>query len=256
MTPLFFGDSSRRLFGLYTPAHAKGGKQRGVVICPPWGPEYLRSHRSLAQLGKQLAEAGFHVLRFDYFGTGDSAGDMTDADLKGWQADVGTAVEELKDTTGLNRVGVLGLRLGATLAARAASARRKDIDTLVLWDPIINGADHMAALWRQDEEVLKAHDLKGGQAELLGFPLTDALARDLHAIDLLQPSPAWPVRTLVAVTESLPSHKALRAALDALPNGPVPMELIESLPAWQEDRHTGAGAVPVKVLQRIVEWLN
>lgn len=256
MTPLYFGDSSRRLFGLYTPAHAKGGKQRGLVMCPPWGPEYLRAHRSMAQLGKQLAEAGFHVLRFDYFGTGDSAGEMADADLKGWQADVETAVEELKDTAGLNRVGLLGLRLGGTLAARVASGRRRDIDTLVLWDPIVHGGDHMAELKRQDALLLKVRDLKVDRAELLGFPLPDALARDLQAIDLLQHAAAWPARTLVAVSETLPSHATLRAALEASPHGPLPMELIESLPAWQEDRHSGAGAVPVKVLQRIVEWLS
>src|SRR5690606_4717969 len=98
MTPLYFGDRSRRLFGVYSPGHAGAGRARGAVLCAPWGPEYLRAHRSLAQLGKWLNEAGVHVLRFDWYGTGDSAGDMSDARLDGWLDDLGQAIDELRDT--------------------------------------------------------------------------------------------------------------------------------------------------------------
>lgn len=253
MTPLYFGESSRRLFGLYTPAHARGSRQRGIVLCPPWGAEYLRAHRSMHQLAKLLAEAGFHVLRFDYSGTGDSAGDMPDTSLDRWAEDIGTAVEELKDTAGIPRVALLGLRLGGTLAARVASMRRKDVDTLVLWDPVVHGGEHLAELRQLDEATLNERGLKGNATELLGFPMTEAQARELQALELLQPPPTWPARTLVAVSEPTPSQEALRAALATSPN--AVLELIESQPAWIEDRHSGAGAVPVKLLQRIVEWL-
>ena len=83
MTPLYFGERTRRLFGVYTPAHAAGRPARGVVLCHPWGQEYLHAHRSLRKLGDLLAAAGFDVLRFDYFGTGDSAGDLPEASLAG-----------------------------------------------------------------------------------------------------------------------------------------------------------------------------
>jgi uncharacterized protein len=256
MTPLYFGESSRRLFGAYTPARATGGKQRGVVLCPPWGPEYLRSHRSMGQLAKLLAEAGFHALRFDYFGTGDSAGDMVDADLHGWQSDVEMAVDELKDTTGLNRVTLLGLRVGGTLAARAASRRPRDVDALVLWDPIVHGGDHMNELQQQNDLVCTGLDDTGKEAEMLGFPMSQTMARELRDIALWEDVTAWPTRTLITVCEELPSHGRLRMALEASQHGPVDMGLIECLPAWLEDRHSGAGAVPVKQLERIVEWLS
>lgn len=254
MTPLFFGERSRRLFGLYTPAHATGGKQRGMVLCHPWGQEYLRAHRSMCQLGRMLAASGCHVLRFDYFGTGDSAGDMTEADLKGWQADVAMAVDELKDTAGLQRVGLLGLRLGASLAAQVAGERRKDIDTLVLWDPVVKGTDYLAELHRTDGLTRDGQHVPRDSTHVMGFPLSSALARDIEAIDLVQHVPAMPARTFVAVSESLPAHQGLRDALAASPRGPLPMELIEALPAWLEDHYSGAGAIPVKVLKRIVEW--
>ncbi|MEO8152050.1 MAG: alpha/beta fold hydrolase [Rhizobacter sp.] len=256
MTPFFFGESSRRLFGLYTPAHAVGGKQRGIVLCQAWGQEYLRSHRSMRQLAGMLAAAGYHVLRFDYQGTGDSAGEMTDADLKGWLGDIETAIDELKDTAGLNRVGLLGLRLGAALAAQAATRRRKDVDALVLWDPVVSGADYVDELRSSDEFALARPPAAGGGLEVLGFPLTDSLSRELKTIDLMKDIALWPARSLVTVSTTLPSHAALRQAIEAAPGGPRSMEAIDSLPAWLEDRDTGAGAVPVKVLQRIVQWLT
>lgn len=255
MNPFFFGESSRRLFGLYTPARATGGKQRGIVLCHPWGQEYLRAHRSMGQLGKQLAGAGLHVLRFDYFGTGDSAGDMTQADLKGWCSDVETAIDELKDTASLSRVSLLGLRLGATLAAQVAARRRKDVEALVLWDPVVSGSEHLAELRRTDAQAVPRPEAAGGGLEVLGFPLTDALAREIEALDLVQLAAALPARTFAALSQALPSHAALEAAPQS-GGGKLAVELIESQPAWLEDRSSGAGAVPVKVLQRIVEWLG
>lgn len=255
MTPLFFGERSRRLFGVYTPAHARGGKARGVVICPPWGTEYLRAHRSVCQLGRLLAEAGVHVLRFDYFGTGDSAGDTIDGDLKGWQADVETAIEELKDTAGLQRVGLVGLRLGGVLAARVAPARRRDIDAVVLWDPVVQGAEHLAELQRLDAAVARERNLKVNPGEVLGFPMSAGLAADLQAIDLLAHVPGLPARSFMVVSETSARQDAVRAALETARPGVPAAEHIPSLPAWLEDQHSGAGAVPVRLLQRIVEWV-
>lgn len=253
MTPLFFGERSRRLFGIYTPAHAGGGKARGVVLCQPWGAEYLRAHRSVCQLGRLLSESGVHVLRFDYFGTGDSAGDMAEGDLNGWQSDIETAIDELKDTAGLQRVGLVGLRLGGALAARVAPKRRKDVDTLVLWDPVVQGASHMAELRRLDEAMARERSLKVSPGELLGFPMTARLAGEMEAVDLLSHVEGLPARTCVVVSDLSAQQNGLGSALEAARPGAGAVECIPSQPAWLEDQHSGAGAVPVKLLQRIVE---
>jgi exosortase A-associated hydrolase 2 len=252
MTPLYFGERSRRLFGLYTPAHATGGRARGAVLCAPWGAEYLRAHRSMAQLGKWLGEAGVHVLRFDYHGTGDSAGDMGEARIDGWMEDVQTAIDELKDTAGLQRVTLVGLRLGATLAARAAAKRRRDVDGLVLWDPVVSGREHLAELRALHAQTLRTRGLSDGASELLGFPMTETLVRDIEGIDLLNPAPTWPARTLAVVSETREAWRALGAALP--PGDGSAVESIDVQPAWLEDRHSGAGAVPVKLLRRVVDW--
>lgn len=246
MNPFFFGTRQRRLFGVYSPARASASgavgssRTRAVVLCAPWGQEYLRAHRAIKQLATLLNQAGVHVLRFDWFGTGDSAGEMLDASLAGWQADLETAIDELKDTTDAARVGLVGLRLGGTLAACVAARRPKDVDSLVLWDPVVSGEAYLKELLAEAPARTPEH---GGGHEVMGFALSDAMAAELRALVL--PAAALPARTLVVRSVPAGSDEAV---------GAVPVEQVEGQPAWLEDRHSGAGAVPVKVLQRIAAW--
>jgi predicted alpha/beta hydrolase len=67
-------------------------------------------------LSRQLAARGFNVLRFDYYGSGDSAGDDSEMRLSGSCEDIVAAIEELKDICDAKTVALIGLRLGASLA--------------------------------------------------------------------------------------------------------------------------------------------
>ena len=127
----------------------------------------------------RLSAAGIDTLRFDYFGTGDSAGEMVDADLAGWETDIELAIEELRDMVGSARVTLIGLRLGATLAARVAARRPGDVDRLVLWDPIQSGLEYLASLG-----VAAAPAASGPAMAVHGFPMTVGMHRDLRAIAL------------------------------------------------------------------------
>lgn len=241
MTPFYFGSGDRRLFGIYTPAQRAAGRERAVVLCHPWGVEYLRAHRSLRQLATQLARAGIHVLRFDYHGTGDSGGDEGAGDLVGWRGDIVAAAEELRETSGVERVGLAGLRLGATLAAGVAASGALEVDSLVLWDPVVSGVEYL----REITEFASAYP-QGDVVQLDGFPLSAALRREIEALDLVALAPALPRRTLTLVSQPLPSHAALARTL-AVEN--VPAER-----AWRPERSFSVGAIPAAVLRRVVEW--
>src|SRR4051812_12036371 len=107
-TPIHFGSAEARLFGWYhRPAQPRA---TAVVICNPLGDDYVRAHRSLRHLAEALAAAGYPVLRFDFHGTGDSAGDERDPGrVEAWRRDVGAAVDELRARSGAAAISIVGL---------------------------------------------------------------------------------------------------------------------------------------------------
>lgn len=203
MEPLYFGTPPLVRFAVY---HAPPGPvASAVLLCPPLGHEYVRAHRALRNLAVQLARNGAAVLRFDYLGTGDSSGDMIDAGVAQWTADVHEAIDQLRQRTGATRVGLVGLRFGAALAARA-SLERRDVDRLILWDPVLHGQgylDELADLQRAwlDDRLATSADQLGVEAELVGMPVTDALRREIAAVDVAAGPPPQ-VATIDVVTSS------------------------------------------------------
>jgi len=81
METFYFGESPKQLYGAYHPPRDFNDRKVAVVLCYPIINEYLRAHRAFVRLATQLATEGFHVLRFDYFGCGDSYGDDDDGNL-------------------------------------------------------------------------------------------------------------------------------------------------------------------------------
>ena len=89
-----------------------------------------------------LAQHGHPVLRFDYMGNGDSTGDFSASSLATMRADVRRAIEQVRRLAGDDRVNLLGLRFGATLASLVAE-ELPAIHQLVLWAPIVDGDRYM-----------------------------------------------------------------------------------------------------------------
>ena len=154
MKPEFFGDN-RQLFGLYQPPRGNPARPvRAVVICPPFGQDYIRSYWCLRLLAGQLARKGMHVLRFDYFGIGDSVGSPQDMQsLNHWETDVETAINHLLEISGAQSCHLVGLRTGASLAARVAQ-RRSDVNSLLLWEPVVSGSQWLNSMRKLHSAML------------------------------------------------------------------------------------------------------
>jgi pimeloyl-ACP methyl ester carboxylesterase len=244
MNPFFFGKSAHQLFGAYEPP--EGGIRGGIVLCSPLGDEYLYAHPTFRFLARQLAGTGYHVLRFDYSGTGDSAGDFEDSDRAQWASDIETAIIELKDIGSLSRIGLVGMRYGGTLAAHVARTR-SDIDQLVLWDVVSDGRQYL-------EELTALRDGTEENIDLGGVVMTPQMRREIGATTVETFDPPLP-RTLVAVSaQTVDPHEALRARLVS---GGVDCTLqhIPDVPAWRNDSFVAA-AMPVASLRSIVEWMS
>jgi pimeloyl-ACP methyl ester carboxylesterase/acyl carrier protein len=191
----YFGPSESALFGSYHPPQSATPMNRGVLLVYPMGQEYIRSHRAYLQLANRLARAGFPVMRFDFFGCGDSLGDHLEARVARWLDDIRTAIAELRQRSSTSRVDLVGLRLGGTLAALAA-AGGTDVENLILWNPIVDGSEHREELNQLQREMLmhsyvdpKAIRDEPGITEIMGFPFASPLLEDLESIDLLANPP-------------------------------------------------------------------
>lgn len=113
---------------------ADGLAAGAVVLCPPLGREHLSAYRALRLLADRLASVGLLALRFDYRGTGDSAGGAAEAgQVAAWSGSVAEAAG-FAARAGAGPLMLVGLRLGATLAVEAMS-QIEHLDALVLWDP-------------------------------------------------------------------------------------------------------------------------
>jgi len=136
MIPMTIGTEERPLHAVLTAASGKR-QRRAVVFCPPFAEEYARTHRAGRLLAQRLAAAGLDALRFDYFGTGDSAGEDEEFSPDGAVQDALAAIDEARDLGKVRHVTLVGMRHGALVALRAASQHRS-VDRLVLWDPVVD----------------------------------------------------------------------------------------------------------------------
>lgn len=184
----YFGENSRRLFGLYDPPTRRPNGHL-VLICHPIGQEYLRTYRCFKLLAQRLSGAGAHVMRFDYFGTGDSAGHTDECDLSRWLDDINLAIEEAKAVSAVRQVSIVGLRLGATLAA-IASSQRNDIRNLFFWDPILSGKAYLSSLREVHQQMLvdpdrfamQRTDEESEDNELVGYSFSDELIAEIESL--------------------------------------------------------------------------
>ena len=139
--PRHFGPRGE-LFGVYHAVAAPAAK--AVLLCPPLGQEQARSHRLYRQLAHALATAGIPALRFDYFGSGDSAGESGERDWNRCLADATTAAAELRRLSGCAQVVGFGARLGGSVTLEVAEAA--SFSELILWDPVLDGEAMVARL--------------------------------------------------------------------------------------------------------------
>ncbi len=156
-----------------------------VVICNPIGFEYMHAHRTLRHLADKLARAGIPTLRFDYDGTGDSSGTDLDGErLKSWRSSVTRAIAHARQATGLDRVCVLGLRFGATLAALAAS--EVGAQHLVLWEPYTSGRKQVRDLRALAMARHSAARPSQGHLDSAGLAVTPETLSQILEVNLLE----------------------------------------------------------------------
>lgn len=118
--PVRFQAAGNDLLGIFTEPHER---PRGVGAILTTGGAYIASpnrNRLSVRLARRLAEDGYHVLRFDYHGVGESAGTISGYPLDRPAVDDLTAAVRWCEAAGLHRLVLIGSCFGArTILATA-----------------------------------------------------------------------------------------------------------------------------------------
>lgn len=246
--PTWFGPDASPMFGVvHVPAD--GSARGGIVICPPLGKEHIDTYRGVKLLAEALCACGFAVLRFDYPGTGDSAGEQSDdVALAQFQAGVRAAVDYLR-ASGVPRVGLIGLRFGALLAAGLAGELGA-IAALALWDPVTDGRRYL----REGRILYKmtvGQDLVDKGENLLGISLSSAAAGDIRALRLPAAIASVPRVLVAARRENLGDPRL--AVLGDQDNCTVAE--VTGQPAFVEPA-SFVVAIPSEAVATIADWFD
>jgi alpha/beta superfamily hydrolase len=139
--PVFFDAAGEDLFGIFT---RPDGDANGMAILALFGAgpfPTLGKNQVRIRLARQLAELGFHVLRLDYRGIGESGGEPREATLTDlWVDDALGAIRWLQ-ANGFHRIVIVGVCFGA----RTALVVLDDIpglEGMVLIAPPVGEANH------------------------------------------------------------------------------------------------------------------
>jgi alpha-beta hydrolase superfamily lysophospholipase len=215
--------------------------------------------RAYRVLGERLASSGFLALQVDYDGTADSAGSDSDPGrVAAWQASVRSAVEFLR-SAGAQRVSVIAMRLGATVAASVA--RDCDLEALVLWDPCESGRAFLREQTLLRSVYLNSQGLgpkygtgylDDGAVETLGTLYSTATVTELTDLKLSACPAPWAPRVLALFHPQRPARNALREYLSAARvELDVAAEVEDVTSAWPLE-----ALVPDETLGKIVSWLT
>jgi uncharacterized OsmC-like protein/alpha/beta superfamily hydrolase len=137
-----------------------------------------KSSAAAARISRALAERGFGVLRFDFTGLGESAGDFADTNFSSNIEDLVAAADWMRNNEGPARV-LIGHSLGGTAALEAATRIEECVAVATIGSPA--RADHVERLLGGSSETI----LRDGEAEVdLGgrpFTIRRQFVEDLRA---------------------------------------------------------------------------
>lgn len=139
---LFFDSEGYSLYGvLYTPPRVCPGST-GVLICHPFAEEKKVAQNVLVELARVLCAQNFPVLLFDLRGCGDSGGDLSEATISAWHADIRNAAQVLQRHAAVARLGAVGVRLGTFVCATLPEPDRL-FDLMVLVEPVLDPVKYL-----------------------------------------------------------------------------------------------------------------
>ena len=231
----------------------------GLIVCSPLGHEAVSCHRTDRHCAEIAAQSGIPALRFDYDGTGNSAGEDMDPERgAAWIASILTAIAELQSHYELTQICLMGTRLGGLFALLAANASPA-VKSIVTINPVADGRRYL--------RELRAFALSGTSSSADRAPTDPDGIQEVAGFITTQATRNW-LSQLSPVAEALaraPPRALLVERTDLKPDSTIATRLLElgtdvtRLPfsdyaQMMLDPHETTG--PISLLQSIVTWIG
>ena len=242
MSPFYFGTRERRLFGIYEPASMRDRWRIARRFCAIPGAQNICMRIEPCANWRSSSRPQGSIPCGSTF----SAPAIPVAKLSTPISRLGKPTSKWrwkKSERSLAQAAspLIGLRLGAAVAATVAADNK--VDALVLWDPVVSGKEYL-------NQLGVAGDAEP-PIEIQGFPLAEKMLRDLRAFELNRLILKRLPRTLMLMTERLPSHGSLMSSATCSAS----LDFMTDVHPWSAGAFTN-GMVPYKVIQRILAWLE
>ena len=135
--PIIFYNHNQPLHGILHAPTDPTGPHPAVALFHGFTGTKVEPHRIFVKTARALAATGYYALRFDFRGSGDSAGDFADMTISGEVSDAIKSLDILAAMPGIdaNRLGILGLSMGGCVAA-LVSGQDPRVKSTVMWAPL------------------------------------------------------------------------------------------------------------------------
>ena len=227
------------------------------------------SYRAHAALARNLAINGVSSLRFHCAGVGNSGGESLETTLDTFVNDTIDAVDWLTARHDDNVVGVVGTRLGGTIATLAAE-KHPLVTILGVHTPVVSGDDYWGFLLkaRQITEITRGEKPKSkrqlieeltaqGRIEIHGDLWNEEFVRSLRCIDLEQRTPASiSSLMLTAVSTDTRAKSATTMLAERYHDTGSDAQLWEDQREFWTPKSFQDGYLPLGYVQQTVSWLS
>ncbi len=199
-------------------AKSQTGSAVATLLLPPFAEEMNKCRHLFRQLMVQLANStASDVFLLDPYGTGDSAGDLTDTTALVWRQDYLSFIESLK-TQGYQSINFVAVRFGVMqLLDLLTEPLPLPLNKLVLWQPQLAAgsflqqffrvkiAEQMALGEKLSQKQIESWLQQGETVEIAGYPLQQQLVDSILALKAAVNSSYQQTPLLWLETSNLPN---------------------------------------------------
>jgi len=137
---VFRNRNGLHLFGmLHLPSSAPGSGKPGILLLSPGIKSRIAPHRLYVKMAARFVKLGFTVFRFDFYGLGDSEGELTENVLANFYGsiekgryveDTFAAMDWMERELGIRRF-ILGGLCGGAITGLIAASRDPRVDSII-----------------------------------------------------------------------------------------------------------------------------